>query len=825
MPSAARLALALCVAAALRPAVLPRAVRPRRTALRAADDDDAPTTTAKPAQSFMDSMQSFFTPKPAANTTAAAQKAKADEERTDAAVSEEQRKLAEAVVESAFVEASETDDAGRTQTLQKEALDDDVLKAFGIELEGEYKSETLRTISEVAVKAKIALEGAQVQFATELERSKAVVLALVEYARRKIKYESSRLLTAAEDVLKANVSLTDAALLLSEGINPFDAGSLKTLAPPDESPENLQLRAADARRRKEQSRKVLPTTAASSLQDVAYEARRELTERRPGARIEEKLPGIGPALDKLAPKRLEQGDRAVNALPPEEVEVVAALPEPEVEVVEEPEPPKERERNLRPGVARSVDAAADAVSKCSEAWNLIDDSRANQLRYQLDAVATFLADDSLTFSENFMSDGSDVLRNRRLALAGAFADVVSIVTPEAAATFADALREVLALEELLKREAALDAALAEAGVSREERPLTAEDKELLADRQADADALQAAADAKRAAEEEALRLEEEARQEEAARQAKADAEAQAEVEARRAEEAARRQAEAAAALEKAAQEKAARLQKEEAERERLEAEKLARADAEVADVVAAEVAAAEAEVAAARAEVEALRSVVADEAEEPEPSVVEAASEPETTETLSLDAILEMTADDDDEEELEAAEVVVGEVEVLVEEATPFEAPQVEEEAVVVDDTVVDDAGSVVNGTAASKLDSGGDAIAVESESEAIAENATAGDVILRVLDLVLLLSERFFGSFLPDFVEVVAGAAENAQKALADPLAESKSTSLLGGVKSTLPDEDEEAGRQRNVPKLDAPTDPNDPLSGLWSDSDDKPS
>ena len=58
--------------------------------------------------------------------------------------------------------------------------------------------------------------------------------------------------------------------------------------------------AADARRRKEQSRKILPTKAASSLQDVAYEARRELTERRPGARIEEKLPGIGPALDKLA---------------------------------------------------------------------------------------------------------------------------------------------------------------------------------------------------------------------------------------------------------------------------------------------------------------------------------------------------------------------------------------------------------------------------------------------------------------------------------------------------------------------------------------------
>ena len=186
-----------------------------------------------------------------------------------------------------------------------------------------------------------------------------------------------------------------------------------------------------------------------------------------------------------------------------------------------------------------------------------------------------------------------------------------------------------------------------------------------------------------------------------------------------------------------------------------------------------------------------------------------------------------MTADDEDEEELEAAEVVVGEVEVLVEEATPFEAPQVEEEAVVVDDTVVDDSGSVINGTAASKLDSEGDAIAVESESEAIAENATAGDVILRVLDLVLLLSERFFGTFLPDFVEIVASAADNAQKALADPLAESKSTSLLGGVKSTLPDEEEEAGRQRNVPKLDAPSNPDDPLSGLWNDGgdDDKPS
>jgi len=815
---AARLALLLCVAGAFRPAVLPRTVRPRRTALRAADDDDAPTTTETPAKTFMDSMQSFFAPKPPTNTSATAQKAKADEEKTDAEVSEEQRRVAEAVVESAFVEASETDDAGRTQTLQKEALDDDVLKAFGIELEGEYKSETLRTISEVAVKAKIALEGAQVQFATEIERSKAVVLALVEYAKRKIKYESSRLLTAAEDVLKANVSLTDAALLLSEGINPFDAGSLKTLAPPDETPENLQLRAADARRRKEQSRKVLPTP--SSLQDVAYEARRELTERRPGARIEEKLPGIGPALDKLAPRRLEQAAAQALSEPAE----VVALPEPEPEP--EPEPPKERERNLRPGVARSVDAAADAVAKCSEAWNLIDDSRANQLRYQLDAVATFLADDTLTFSENFMSDGSDVLRNRRLALAGAFADVVSIVTPEAAATFADALREVLALEELLKREAALDAALAEAGVSREERPLTAEDKELLAERQADADALQAAAEAKRAAEEEALRLEEEARQEEAERRAKADAEAQAEVEQRRAEEAARRAEEAAAALERAAEEKAARLQKEEAERLKAEEEKLARADAEVADVVAAEVAAAEAEVAAARAEVEAARKAVADEApvvvEAVEPSVVEAEPEPETTETLSLDAILELTADDEDDDEVVVEEVVVGDVEVL--DTTPFEVEVEEEEAVVVDETVVDDSGSVINGTSP-VLDADGDAIAVEADTEAIAENATAGDVILRVLDLVLLLSERFFGSFLPDFVEVVASAADNAQKALADPLAESKSTSLLGGVKSTLPDEDEEAGRQRNVPKLDAPTNPDDPLSGLWSDSDDKPS
>ena len=259
-------------------------------------------------------MQSFFTPKPPTNTSATAHEPKQTlKERRCRRQREQLTEFAEAVVESAFVEASETDDAGRTQTLQKEALDDDVLKAFGIELEGEYKSETLRTISEVAVKAKIALEGAQVRFETELERSKAVVLALVEYAKRKIKYESSRLLTAAEDVLKANVSLTDAALLLSEGINPFDAGSLKTLAPADETPENLQLRAADARRRKEQSRKILPTKAASSLQDVAYEARRELTERRPGARIEEKLPGIGPALDKLAPKRLEQAP--MNALP------------------------------------------------------------------------------------------------------------------------------------------------------------------------------------------------------------------------------------------------------------------------------------------------------------------------------------------------------------------------------------------------------------------------------------------------------------------------------------------------------------------------------
>ena len=262
---AALLAALQLTAAWQRPAV--RCVRPRTPPLRATDED-AP---AKPWPQLV----SFFKPKAPLNTP-------------NATISEEQRRVAEAVVESAFVQEGEMDDAGRTKTLEKEALDDDVLKAFGIDLEGEYQSETLRTISEVAVRAKIALEGAQVWFEGEADRSKAVVLALVEYARRKITYESSRLLTAAEDVLNSNVSFTDAALLLSEGINPFEAGSLKTLAPPDETPENLQLRAADARRRKDQSRKVLPMRAASSLQDVAYEAKRKLTERRPGARIEER---------------------------------------------------------------------------------------------------------------------------------------------------------------------------------------------------------------------------------------------------------------------------------------------------------------------------------------------------------------------------------------------------------------------------------------------------------------------------------------------------------------------------------------------------------
>ena len=78
---------------------------------------------------------------------------------------------------------------------------------------------------------------------------------------------------------------------------------------------------------------------------------------------------------------------------------------------------------------------------------------------------------------------------------------------------------------------------------------------------------------------------------------------------------------------------------------------------------------------------------------------------------------------------------------------------------------MVDDSGSVINGTAASKLDSG-DAIAVESELRAIAENHV-GDVILMDLDrhfpngssarscLILSRSSR---------------AAENAQKALAIP-------------------------------------------------------
>ena len=59
------------------------------------------------------------------------------------------------------------------------------------------------------------------------------------------------------------------------------------------------------------------------------------------------MPGIGPALDKLAPKRLEQG-RAMNALPEPEVaaadaEVAAARAEVEaarraIEAAPEPEP-------------------------------------------------------------------------------------------------------------------------------------------------------------------------------------------------------------------------------------------------------------------------------------------------------------------------------------------------------------------------------------------------------------------------------------------------------------------------------------------------------
>ena len=109
MPSAARLALLLCVAGAFRPAVLPRTVRPRRTALRAADDDDAPTATATPAKSFMDSMQSFFAPKPPTNTSATAQKAKA--EKIDADVSD------------AEVEAFYTANAQQFMTPERVVLD------------------------------------------------------------------------------------------------------------------------------------------------------------------------------------------------------------------------------------------------------------------------------------------------------------------------------------------------------------------------------------------------------------------------------------------------------------------------------------------------------------------------------------------------------------------------------------------------------------------------------------------------------------------------------------------------------------------------------
>ena len=165
--------------------------------------------------------------------------------------------------------------------------------------------------------------------------------------------------------------------------------------------------------------------------------------------------------------------------------------------------------------------------------------------------------------------------------------------------------------------------------------------------------------------------------------------------------------------------------------------------------------------------------------------------------------------DDDDDDFEEDLETVVAESVVVVvddDAAGPGAAAEAP-------GAVLDESGAAVPGAEASaaRLD-GGDGLVIEAAdaaTEAVDEEPTAGDLLLRTLDTVLLISERLFSDILPNLVDALALAASRAQKALADPAYDKpKRTELLGGVKSTLPDEDSAAGRARNAPKLAAPAD-----------------
>ena len=149
--------------------------------------------------------------------------------------------------------------------------------------------------------------------------------------------------------------------------------------------------------------------------------------------------------------------------------------------------------------------------------------------------------------------------------------------------------------------------------------------------------------------------------------------------------------------------------------------------------------------------------------------------------------------------QVEAPELVVASVEVIVDDDDGDDAPAASDDAAP---AVLDASGAAVDAAdAAARLDGAVDASASTEDAP------SAGAAVLRVLDVVLLVSERFFGTILPGLLDGFERALERASAALDDPL-EPKNSQLLGGVKSTLPDDDREAGRRRGVQKLKAPSD-----------------
>ncbi|KAH8070310.1 hypothetical protein JL721_5073 [Aureococcus anophagefferens] len=389
-------------------------------------------------------------------------------------------------------------------------------------------------------------------------------------------------------------------------------------------------------------------------------------------------------------------------------------------------------------------------------------------------------------------DAAEVLRLRRLAIASAFAEVVPIVTPERAERFAAALRSILDVEERLAKEAALDAALAAEGVT--ERPLSPEERALVDEENARLRRRRPRGPPRtrrgrrprprrgrgaRAAEAEAARVAAEA---EAARVA-AEAEAEA----------------ARVAEEEAARAPPARPAIAEAERKRAEEDALARAENARREEEAARIveqarlaAAARQAAAAARRKAEAVAAAPTVEVDdEAIPSLDEILASPTTTTT---------TTSEEDLETVVAESVVVVVDDDAAGPGAAAEAPG----------AVLDESGAAVPAEASAARLDGGDGLVIEAAdaaTEAVDEEPTAGDLLLRTLDTVLLISERLFSDILPNLVDAVALAASRAQKALADPAYDKpKRTELLGGVKSTLPDEDSAAGRARNAPKLAAP-------------------